>query len=288
MFNLDAYIKLMRPTNWLKNLIIALPFILSNKFSVEAIINLLIGFIGFSIISSGAYIFNDIKDIEKDRQHLKKKHRPLAIAAVAVGRSFFLALTLVVTGLLINLLLGLNAFAIASGYFILNYFYNIRGKQIRGVDILILSTFYIIRIFYGAELSHTPLTGWFMATVTMSVLSLSINKRYMECKMTENYHVPGRGYTKDDESLLQILMINFSLAAIILLNIHAYFVLLITSPYFYYLLNIASAGIIFFYFDYSKNKTEDPVERIFKNKPLLVSIVFFITVYAFEIATKSR
>jgi 4-hydroxybenzoate polyprenyltransferase len=133
-----------------------------------------------------------------------------------------------------------------------------------------------------------PLTGWFVATLTLSVLSLSIHKRYMECKNSEQELIPGRGYNKSHEQFLQILMINFGVAAIILLNIHAFFVLNIITPIFYVLLNLTSAGIMLLYFDESTDKSDDPVSRIIKNKKLLIALIVFLIIYIFEIISKSK
>jgi 4-hydroxybenzoate polyprenyltransferase len=179
--------------------------------------------------------------------------------------------------------IGLIPLLITISYFILNYFYSIIGKQIRFIDVIILSSFYIIRVFYGASINNVNLTGWFVATLTLSVLSLSIHKRYMECKNSGVEEIAGRGYNKSNELFLQILMINFGIAAIILLNIHAYFVLNIITPIFYVLINLSSAAILFFYFDNSNNNSEDPVNRIIKNKKLLVTLMIFLFTYIFEI-----
>lgn len=286
MSNFNPYIKLLRPSNWVKNLIIGFPLLLSSHFTQEAIFNTLIGMVSFSFMASGGYIINDIRDIDKDRQHSKKRNRPLANGHAWVEHSFILALLLMGTSLLINFFLGVKPFLILLTYFVLNYFYSVQGKKIRFVDILLLSSFYIIRIFYGAEIGPVLLTGWFMATITMAVLALSLNKRYMECRNSSQAHIPGRGYQKEDEGMLLNLMFNFTIASIVLLNIHAYFVLAITSATFYFLLNLAAAGIVFTYFDYSKNNSDDPVERVLKNKRLLVMLLFFIILYSYEIIVR--
>ena len=81
-------------------------------------------------------------------------------------------------------------------------------------------------------------------------------------------------------------MINFALAAIVLLNIHAYFVLHIQAFYFYSAINILTPGIILFYFDTSKNASDDPVEKIRKNRGLLVLASLLLMIYYYEIVIK--
>lgn len=284
----NNYIKLLRPSHWIKNIIIALPVILSNQINLKSLTNLILGFISFSLLASAGYILNDIKDIENDRQHPKKKYRPLASGDVDAGNSFALSIILILLSLGISFTLGLYPLLIVILYFLLNYFYSIIGKQIRFIDIIILSSFYIIRIFYGASINNITLTGWFVATLTLSVLSLSVHKRYMECKNSIQLEIPGRGYNKSHELFLQIIMINFGIASIILLNIHAYFVLNITTPLFYVLLNLSCAAITLFYFDETNNTSEDPVNRIIKNKKLLVTLMIFLLIYIFEIIMKNK
>jgi len=284
----SAYVKLLRPTNWVKNLIIGLPLLLSHKISAQTVTSLCIGMVCFSFLASGGYIINDIKDIEKDRLHEKKKLRPLAAGTAKVGPSVTLAIILIAAGLGGSLYMGMRALLVAVIYFSTNLFYSLYGKRLRFFDVLQLSFFYIIRVIYGSEIYHVLLTGWFMATLTMCVLALSVSKRYMECKISTNDQIPGRGYTKQDEVFLQGLMTNFALGSVLLLNIHAYFVLAILSPFFYVFLNLAAAGIIFFYFDHAKNKSDDPVERIIKNIPLLILVLFFIVLYCYEVILKAK
>lgn len=283
---LNPYIKLIRPTNWIKNIIIVIPFFLGRKFNVPDTINLIIGVVSFSLMASVGYIINDIRDIEKDRQHPYKKNRPLANGTAKIKISFIIAIILFIISIYLSLLINTAAFFVLIAYFIINYFYSVKGKDIRFVDIMILSSFYLIRVIYGGLVVDVPLTGWFVATLTMIVFGISINKRFMELKISVQEKLPGRGYTKEDETILHALMINFSLAALVLLNIHAYFVLQIQAYYFYCAINVITPGIIFYYFDYSKNKSDDPVEKIIKNKGLLFLTILLLILYYYEMIIK--
>ena len=282
----NPYIKLIRPTNWIKNIIIVIPFFLGKKFNITDAINLVIGILSFSLMASVGYIINDIRDIDKDRQHLHKKNRPLAIGTAKVKTSFIVAIILFIISLYLSLLINTSALIVLIAYFIVNYFYSIKGKDIRFVDIMILSSFYLIRVIYGGLVVDIPLTGWFVATLTMIVFGISINKRFMELKISVQEKLPGRGYTKEDEPILHALMINFSIAALVLLNIHAYFVLQIQAYYFYCAINVIIPGIIFYYFDYSKNKSDDPVEKIIRNKGLIFLTIIVLMLYFYEIIIK--
>jgi 4-hydroxybenzoate polyprenyltransferase len=285
MLNKAPYLLILRPKHWVKNIIVALPMVLANKVTLENLLLAILAFFSFSLLASAGYILNDIIDVDNDRGHVAKKYRPLASGNADVGVAFFFSLFLIAITFFINYLLGYLPLMVLLLYFFLNYFYTTYFKFIRFIDVLVLSSFYIIRIIYGSLVTDIPLTGWFIGTLTMSVLAIALNKRYMECKISEKLLIPGRGYTKDDSILLFTLMINFSLASIIFLNIHAYFVLGILSPYFYLFLNLLSSGIILLYFDTSKNLSDDPVERILGSNLLLIFVILISIIYIFNVVS---
>ena len=284
----NKYIKLIRPKHWIKNLIIALPLILSQNLNLNSLFNFVLGFSSFSLLASGGYILNDIRDVENDRLHLTKRLRPLASGVIDISIAFYLAVSLIIIAFFISFSINKLALLISFVYFITNYYYSIIGKALRFIDIILLSSFYIIRIFYGAIICDVKITGWFIATITLAVLSLSVNKRFMECLNSGMKDIPGRAYSAEDAGFLQIVMINFAMSSIVLLNIHAYFVLNITNSIFFVLLNLLAASISLFYFDQTKNKSEDPVERILKNKNLLISLIFFVSIYVYEMIIKDK
>jgi hypothetical protein len=109
----------------------------------------------------------------------------------------------------------------------------------------------------------------------------------MECSISKSQNISGRSYTIADASFLQVIMLNFAIGSIVFLNLHAFLVLLIVSPLFYFALNIVSASILFFYFDYSSNTSDDPIERILKNNKLLLSVVVFCSLYFYEFLNRN-
>ena len=102
------YFKLLRPHHWIKNLILFLPIILTTNFIISIYIKLIYGFISFSLLSSGGYILNDIKDIENDRQHLKKKNRPLAAGIISKNKAYIIALISLSISILFSLIINQN------------------------------------------------------------------------------------------------------------------------------------------------------------------------------------
>ena len=104
----NKYLQLLRPTHWIKNIIIALPVVLSNQINYNSLVNLLLGFISFSFLASAGYILNDIKDIENDRQHAIKRNRPIAAGEVDINNAFIISLFLIIVSFVTNNCFGEN------------------------------------------------------------------------------------------------------------------------------------------------------------------------------------
>ena len=280
----NRFITLLRPKQWVKNLLIFLPGILAgNVFKESNWLLGLVGFVSFSFMASAGYILNDIRDIDDDRKHPVKRNRPLASATIKIRHAFLLSVVLIVFGLGISYLLGLKPLGILGLYFVINWIYSGSLKSVRFFDVIILTGFYIIRLVYGAAITNTELTGWFIITLTFACLALSLNKRQMECTISEQEKIPGRNYTKKDMVLLQILAVGFGISSLVFLNIHSYFILLVRNPLIMATINLIAAYLIMLYFDNSQDQSDDPVERIIKNPVIVIMVLVLLALYLYEI-----
>jgi 4-hydroxybenzoate polyprenyltransferase and related prenyltransferases len=174
------YLKLCRVHQWLKNLFIFAPIFFAFHFNdYEAFINALYAFIGFSFIASSIYIINDWKDIEADRFHPTKKNRPLASGAIAPKSAFILFTILAILGVFIYIYILKSPFAtiLLIFYFLLNIAYSIRLKQIPIVDISIVASGFVIRLFIGSIVTQIVLSYWLILLTFLLALLLVIGKR---------------------------------------------------------------------------------------------------------------
>ena len=85
-----AYLRALRPHQWLKNLLVFVPMLAAHDFDVEAFTESLLGFVSFCLIASSAYLFNDLLDLSADRAHPRKRYRPLASGALSIAHGTFL------------------------------------------------------------------------------------------------------------------------------------------------------------------------------------------------------
>lgn len=274
-----VWFKALRIKQWVKNLLLFTPAVLAGITFWNDYGLVLWGFILFSLLASGGYLLNDIRDISSDKLHPIKKLRPIASGSIGVFSARVVAVVLISLSLIVGWLVFKEKASLLLLYFILNTIYAVRLKQERFLDILVLASFYLIRIFFGAAILDLTLTGWFVGTFTFASLGLGLSKRYLELTLIEKPISLGRAYSKEDTIWLLPLMYSAVLIAVLFLNIHAFFVLNVTQAWFYAMLNLLSFGIILFYFDQLKSKLDDPIERILKNKWLLFFFMVLVFLY---------
>lgn len=179
-----AAIKVARPIHWLKNLSIFAAFFLTGLlFNKSVFIQVLWAFIAFDLATSATYIINDILDIKNDRLHPIKKFRPIAFGSLPIPLAFLEALALAVGALIISAPLGSLFFLTVVSYLILQLFYSLGLKNIAIIDILIIATGFIMRVYAGAFVIDAHLSVWFLLCVISVALFLASGKRRAELNM---------------------------------------------------------------------------------------------------------
>lgn len=175
----------MRAGQWAKNLFIFAGLIFSgNLFHPEILIRVGSGFILFSLVASSIYIFNDIIDVEYDRAHPEKKNRPLAAGLLSVPAAYAGAIVLATAGLIGALTLDRVFFAILLSYLIINFAYTIKIKKMVILDIMCISSGFVLRVLAGTELAEVKPSDWLiLCTITLS-LFLGFSKRRHELVVT--------------------------------------------------------------------------------------------------------
>jgi 4-hydroxybenzoate polyprenyltransferase len=179
---LKALIKAMRPRQWTKNGFIFFALIFDKQlFLLGPFLRTLAGFFLFCLISSSVYLLNDISDIEADRQHPEKKHRPLASGELPVGVAQGAALILALISLSLGYLLEPVFAGILALYFVINLLYSRWLKHVPILDVLIVSSGFVLRVAAGVALITVErFSPWlYMLTILFS-LYIGLGKRRAE------------------------------------------------------------------------------------------------------------
>ncbi len=171
----------MRPNQWIKNIFVFTGFFFTHSWTNGSLfIMTCFTALSFCLISSAVYILNDLFDIEKDRNHERKKNRPLAAGTVSITAACVLSCTLAIVGGIIGIYISWKLFAILCFYILLNVAYTLRLKKVVIMDVFCISLGFMLRILAGTiGLSISP-SKWLLLCSLMLTLYLGFTKRRSE------------------------------------------------------------------------------------------------------------
>ena len=182
-----ALIVSMRPRQWYKNLIIYLAFFFtideawSLNSDVGAALNMFgvvtLAFLAFSALTGAVYLLNDLMDTVSDRQHPRKRHRPIASGRLPVQMAWTAAAALAVIGLGGGFVLGFAFGVILAVYALSNVAYSLLLKHIVLVDVFVISGGMVLRAVAGAAIMQVPISPWLYLCTALAALLLALIKR---------------------------------------------------------------------------------------------------------------
>lgn len=176
--NVSAIVQLMRPHQYIKNLFIFLPIFFALKISDTGLLaNAFIGFIAFSLAASAIYTLNDYHDIEEDRQHPKKRNRPLASGKISKSQAIVVMAVLAAVSFGLIGSLSVNALAIMTFYVVMNIAYSFYLKHVAIVDVTVIAIGFVLRLFIGSSVTDISLSKWIVIMTFLLALFMALAKR---------------------------------------------------------------------------------------------------------------
>lgn len=201
-------IKAMRPHQWLKNLLVFVPLVVSQQFgSAYAIAAALIAFLAFSLCASSTYVLNDLLDLAADRAHPRKRRRPLAAGDLPISYGVALSALAFLSAVALAAAVSPKLLAILLAYALVTVAYSWSLKSYVLVDVIVLSVLYTVRILAGAAAIEVTASFWLLAFSVFIFLSLALVKRCSELIGLERRlgvrAARGRDYGAGDLPVLQ-------------------------------------------------------------------------------------
>ncbi len=192
---MKSLIRLIRPHQWIKNLVVLLPVFFGGALlQPEAVYAALVTALSFSFAASSIYCLNDIVDVEDDRRHPVKCHRPMASGAITVVQGYLLMALMFALSMVSTLLLSSHQTETASVilfYWLLNIAYCLRLKRYAIIDVCIVAFGFVLRILAGGYATDIRLSRWIVLMTFLLMLFLSFAKRRDDVvRMNETGHAP--------------------------------------------------------------------------------------------------
>ncbi len=173
-----------RPNQWTKNFIVFSAPLFSFSLDGKIWLSGLYAFIIFSLISSSVYLINDSLDIKSDRNHPKKKYRPIASGKVPIECALILASFLLISSLVLSYMISKPLSLIVFLYFLIQIFYCLYLKKKPILDIFSIASGFLLRALAGIAACSLPNSPWFLLTVGLLALFLAIEKRKAELRLS--------------------------------------------------------------------------------------------------------
>lgn len=174
-------VKEMRPWQWYKQSVLLLGLVFSkNLFEPVAVTNVALGIVAFCAIAGATYIGNDIIDVEEDRNHPRKKHRPIASGQVPIPVAVAFASLLFVGGLALSWSLSPLFLLVVLAYIAQNALYSVFLKEIVIVDVMVVAIGFVLRAIAGVVAIDVYLSPWLVVCTFLAALMLTLGKRRHE------------------------------------------------------------------------------------------------------------
>ena len=204
--DLDGFLrpalKAMRPHQWMKNLLIFVPMVLTLEFfNFGLLAAAMLAFFSFSFAASSVYIVNDLLDLAADRRHKTKRHRPFASGTLSIRAGLGLAAGLLASAVAIALVLPAQFQLVLAIYMVTTTAYSFALKRMLLIDVLTLAGLYTVRVLAGQAACDIEPSFWLLAFSLFFFLSLALVKRFTELQdhgFGADRSTTGRGYVDAD------------------------------------------------------------------------------------------
>jgi len=277
---LVALIVALRPKQWTKNLLLfaGLLFTVDVHHSMGDFARAGLGFVAFSLLSGSGYILNDVLDVASDRNHPRKRYRPIAAGEIGVTPALVFAVFATIFSLVMAFWLNLRFGICASAYLATTVVYTLRLKHVVILDLLVLALGFVLRAVGGAWVIPVPISPWLILCTLLLALFLGISKRRGELVAVSLGRRHGRPILSEysAEMLDQMstivtsaLLMSYALYTIQSPAAHHHNYLLGSIPFVIY-------GIFrYLYLVHRHALGETPEDILIKDRPLLASIVLW-------------
>jgi 4-hydroxybenzoate polyprenyltransferase len=280
-----AYLKLLRPKDWAKNLFLFIPLFFGRKiFDVDLLFHVFLGAIAFSFVASSIYIINDYRDREDDRKHPDKCKRPLASGAVKPSTALIICALLLLAGFSLAFFIRDKFLFVLLIYFGINLAYSLGLKSISILDIMILATGFVLRIKGGSVISFVPLSEWIVIMVFLLAVFMAIGKRrddvLLKISSGTDMRKSIKGYNLEFLNVLLALVCAVIVVAYLMYTMSPTTIEYTGTTRLYYTCLFVLAGIMrYLQIIYVSSDSGSPTKILYKDRFIQITLILWVASY---------
>ena len=219
-----AALETMRPYQWLKNMLVFVPLAAAHRLGDWVLLAAAArAWVAFTLCASSIYLINDLCDVDADRVHPHKRHRPIASGRLPPLLAAGLAFLLLIGAAAVVVPLGLPAALTLGLYFVLMIAYSLRFKAIVLLDALVLAAGYALRVLEGGFAVHIRPSARLLAFCVFIFFSLALIKRYAELALLrarDGAAAHTRAYLLEDQECIMALGCSSGILSVLVLALY--------------------------------------------------------------------
>ncbi len=278
--SLKALLEAMRPKQWAKNIFVFAPLVFDLKlFHPVYLARTIAGFLLLCLISGAVYLINDLADVEKDRQHPRKRNRPIASGRLSPRLALTAAILIPLFGIPLGLVLNPLFGAILVVYFILQIAYSFSLKNFVIIDAMAVAAGFVLRVAAGIPLVEAErFSPWIYTCMGLLALFISFSKRRHELTLLgENANNHRESLGEYTIPLLDQLILIVTAATLVAYTLYTFsapnlppnHMMMLTVPFVLY------AVFRYLYLVYVKGLGGEPEEIVLRDRPLQVGVLLW-------------
>ena len=283
-------IRLLRPLQWMKNVFVLAPLFFTGRLLDWSLLApTLVVFVSFCLAASSIYCLNDVSDVESDRQHPKKRLRPIASGAVSVGAGYATMALCMLLALLLSFSAGFQSFVCLLLYLVINVGYCLKLKQKAIVDVVLIAMGFVLRVLAGGLVAGIWISEWLVLMTFLLTLLLALAKRNDDFRLfVQTGHEPRKsitGYNRDFINQAVSILAAVTLVCYIMYTMSPDVIQRMGTRYVYLTIFWVLAGLL----RYMQNmivygRSGSPTKAMVKDRFLLLCVIgwilsFFIIIY---------
>lgn len=283
-------LRLLRPLQWMKNVFVLAPLFFTGRLLDWSLLApTLVVFVAFCLAASSIYCLNDVSDVESDRQHPKKRLRPIASGAVSVGAGYATMALCMLLALLLSFSAGVQSFVCLLLYLVINVGYCLKLKQKAIVDVVLIAMGFVLRVLAGGLVAGIWISEWLVLMTFLLTLLLALAKRNDDFRLfVQTGHEPRKsitGYNRDFINQAVSILAAVTLVCYIMYTMSPDVIQRMGTRYVYLTIFWVLAGLL----RYMQNmivygRSGSPTKAMVKDRFLLLCVIgwilsFFIIIY---------
>jgi 4-hydroxybenzoate polyprenyltransferase len=276
-----AWLALLRPSQWSKNLFVLAALLFSGRATDTAVaLQAVLAFVAFCFVASAVYAFNDVRDQAADRAHPVKRRRPVAAGAISSAQASALALCLAAGGLAIGAVVHLQVVVGLLVYLALNVAYSLWLKQMVLLDVFCIAAFFVIRLLVGAAAVQVPPSVWLLLCGGLLALYLGFAKRRHELTMLGEASTAHRGvlahYSPQFLDQISAVLLAVTIVAYLMYTIESPTAELVGSEALSYGIPFVLYGVFRYLYLVHQRDLGSPTETVLSDRALLVAVGLWV------------